>query len=348
MVLRVTIFHTSLPSPTRKVGGVEASVHRLANLLAVDPSLDVTVLTCDNKPADALYRCERIYPLAMRSQLFRLFVLPFLLNFHNFNTYDVVHLHGDDWFWVWRRVPTIRTMHGSAKREAQTAKSFKRKLIQYLVYPLEQLSVRLATCSVAVGKDTQAIYGCDELIGNGVSLARFSPRPKASFPLLVFIGTWSGRKRGSFVFETFCKEILPRFPQAQLCMVSDYTPPHENVIGHKHLPEADLGVLLSEAWVFAYPSQYEGFGIPYVEALASGTAIVTTDNPGAREVLEEGRYGIICSDAEFGSKLVDLLTDVSKRDEFARGGLARAAEFSDKTVAARYASLYREVADHVE
>ncbi|ACB94489.1 glycosyltransferase family 4 protein [Beijerinckia indica] len=345
MVLRIAIFHTSLPSPSRKIGGVEAAVHRLANTLAADSSLEVTVLSCDEKPADALYHHKRLYPVAMRSQLFRLFVLPFLWNFYDFSAYDIVHLHGDDWFWFKRSVPTIRTMHGSALREAQTAKSFKRKLIQYLVYPLERLSVRLATCSVAIGLDTQKLYGCDELIGNGVNLNRFVPRPKAATPLLVFIGTWGGRKRGALAFETFCKTVLPRFPNAQLHMVSDHAEPHPNVVEHRYLDDAALGALLAEAWVFCYPSQYEGFGIPYIEAMASGTAIVTTRNPGAEEVLENGRYGIICGEAEFGQKLLDLLSDSAQRAELAALGISRAKMFSDAGVAVRYTDLYREVQD---
>ncbi len=344
MPLRVAIFHTSLPSQVRKIGGVEAAVHRLANTLARDPSIEVTVISCDAAPDDASYRHQRIFPYALRNRLARLLALPALLNFIDFSRFDVVHTHGDDWFWFRRAVPTVRTMHGSALREAQTATTLKRKLLQYLVYPLEHLSVRLATRSVAVGSDTSQLYRCDEVVGNGVNLAHFTPCQKASVPLLAFIGTWEGRKRGAFAFDAFKKFVLPRFPKAELYMISDRAEAHPNVVWSSYLPEKDLAKVLAQAWVFCYPSSYEGFGIPYIEAMASGTSIVTTRNAGAVEVLCDGQFGVICEDDEFGQRLVEALDNDEERRRFAEKGLGRAKAFSAESVAARYAEIYRSVA----
>lgn len=347
MPFRVAIFHTSLPSVDRKIGGVEAAVHRLANTLANNPGLEVTVISCDAMTNDALYHYRRIFPAALNSRVLRLIILPLLLNFVNFSEFDVVHTHGDDWFWIWRRVPTVRTMHGSALREAQTATSLRRKFLQFLIYPLEHLSVLLATRSVAIGTDTKRLYSCDEIVGNGVNLSRFKPGQKATYPLLVFIGTWEGRKRGSFAFKTFEKFVLPRFPHARLHMVSDKSDAHPNVIWHRYLTEPALAALLAQAWVFCYPSVYEGFGIPYIEAMASGTAIVTTNNEGAREVLCDGEFGIICKDEEFGQRLVEILGDGFVRERFSELGLARAKNFNAEVVANRYLDIYK-VANHAD
>ena len=79
--------------------------------------------------------------------------------------------------------------------------------------------------------------------------------------------------------------------------------PHPSVTLHVHPDDATLAALLAEAWVFCYPSIYEGFGIPYIEAMAAGTAIVTSPNAGAGEVLKNGRYGIICDDDHFADDL---------------------------------------------
>ena len=52
-----------------------------------------------------------------------------------------------------------------------------------------------------------------------------------------------------------------------------------------YVPEADKAALLTGADVFAYPSRYEGFGLPVLEALACGTPVVTTTGGSLLETL---------------------------------------------------------------
>jgi glycosyltransferase involved in cell wall biosynthesis len=91
------------------------------------------------------------------------------------------------------------------------------------------------------------------------------------------------------------------------------------------------------------PSAYEGFGRPYVEALASGTPVVATPNPGAIEVLAHGRYGEICDPVDLGATLVRLLGDNDRRRELAREGLARARDFDWNRVTRDYVEVYLNV-----
>ncbi len=71
----------------------------------------------------------------------------------------------------------------------------------------------------------------------------------------------------------------------------------------------ELTGLFQQAWVFCLPSTYEGFGVPYLEALAAGTPVVATKNPGACEILRDGEFGIIAPDADLGPVLSRLLAD---------------------------------------
>jgi phosphatidylinositol alpha-mannosyltransferase len=141
----------------------------------------------------------------------------------------------------------------------------------------------------------------------------------------------------------FVNEVLPRFPDAQLHMISDTAVPHPTVTLHTHPDDATLAALLAEAWVFCYPSIYEGFGIPYIEAMAAGTAIVTSPNAGAGEVLKNGRYGIMCDDDHFADDLLKLLDSRELRREFEARGLERAQDFSADAIAERYLQIYRNV-----
>ena len=317
------------------------TVHLLANALVQLQGHEVTVFSSSAKPEDAAYQHVLIFNGWLRRRLLRLFIAPLAFNFVDFSGFDILHLHGDDWFFVRRQIPTVRSMHGSALQEARNALSMKRKLLLYLIYPLEHVSAKLATKTVAAGQQTAQIYGLTELGDYGVDLARFKPQQKSVTPLLCFIGTWNGRKRGSLAYKTFVEDVLPVFPKATLYMATDWAPEHPNVINGGFPSSDELAAWLSKAWVFMYPSSYEGFGIPYVEAMASGTAIVTTSNGGAEQVLENGRYGMITSAKEFGVTVVAALGDDAERNRLAEIGLSHAGWYSWEEVSARYLLLYR-------
>ncbi len=341
--MKIAIYHTTLPEPDRKPGGVEVSVHRLANELAV--SNDVTVFSLTSCPADARYRHVRLFPRhpwLCRNRAARLFLLPFLLNGLSFTEYDVLHLHGDDWFYFRRQVPTVRTMHGSALGEARSATSWKRRLIQYCIYPLEHLAARLATVTMAVGPATANLYGVNHVTAPVPDLRHCHPGEKTAQPTVLFVGTWEGRKRGSFLFDVFTREVVRRVPDAVLYMVSDYCRAAQNVEYVRFPSDEELAALYRKAWVFAYPSTYEGFGLSYVEAMASGTAVLCTPNDGARYVLDESKYGVLASDNEFADQLISLLTHPEKRVELERKGPLRARLFAPESIAAQHRELYRE------
>ena len=347
--MRIALFHTTLPEPGRKPGGVEVAVHRLANELAKDSRDEVTVLSLTAPPQDARYAHQTLFPDNQElrdNQILRLFWLPVKLNFVDLKPFDVVHLHGDDWFLFTRKVPSVRTLHGSALFEARSATSWKRKLSQYLVYPLEHLASRLATRPLAVGPETAKIYGIGDLANNGVNLDLFSAGAKSPHPQVLYVGTWEGRKRGGFVFDQFTKHVLPGCPDAELVMVCDREPEHPNVTCYRFPDDAALAGLYSKAWVFAYPSVYEGFGIPYIEAMASGTAVLCSPNDGASYVLDDGKYGMIVEDDVFADRLIKLLTDDAVRDQMVEKGLVRAKTFSWQAVAAQHRAMYEQAIRH--
>jgi glycosyltransferase involved in cell wall biosynthesis len=106
------------------------------------------------------------------------------------------------------------------------------------------------------------------------------------------------------------------------------------------IPEDDLQDLYRRAWVFCLPSTYEGFGIPYIEAMASGTPVVATRNAGAVEVTENGRYGKVVRDDELADALLGLLQSSFARERLAAEALRHVQKYSLATVVETYESLY--------
>jgi phosphatidylinositol alpha-mannosyltransferase len=339
----VAIYHATLPSVRGKKGGVEASVHRLATSLVSRGNVDVTVFSSGNPPLGALYSHRSILNLSNSRRLTRLFISPLLLNALNLSKFDVIHFHGDDWFCLPRGTPTVRTFHGSALHEARFATRLNRRCMMYVVYQLERLSAAKASYKVGVNKETAQIYKCEAYIGNGVDLALFRPQEKDRVPTVSYVGTWAGRKRGEFLAKTFLDYVLPDMPSARLRMISDECIEHPSIDHITNASDADVASTIAGSWVFAYPSTYEGFGIPYVEALSCGTPILTSRNGGALEILNGGEFGSIVSDAEFGPELLRLLKDPDLRSYYAKNGLGRAELYSDDEIAKQYEEIYNKL-----
>jgi glycosyltransferase involved in cell wall biosynthesis len=96
-----------------------------------------------------------------------------------------------------------------------------------------------------------------------------------------------------------------------------------------YVPEADLPALYSGAALFAFPSFYEGFGLPVLEAMACGTAVVTSAGTAMEEVAGEAALLVPAGeDGALRTALQDLLEDPDRRRQLADAGLNRAKEFS--------------------
>lgn len=343
--MRIAHYHTTLPELNRKVGGVEVFVHRLANRL-VDRGHEVTLYTFGTPPGDARYSCLRVGRAWLGTNRgARLAIAPLALNRIPQGEFDVLHLNGDDWFLGRRRVATVRTFYGSALFEARTATSLKRQAVQRLVYPLEMLASRIATLSFDIGSELPRGYR----IHGSLPLAVADPvdtsnNGRSSDPTVLFIGTWEGRKRGAFMVERFLSEVLPVHPSARLVMVSDRCEEHPSVTWARFPSDEEMSHLYQSAWLLAAPSTYEGFGMPYLEAMMHGLPVVATPNPGARFVLRGGA-GVLVADPEFGPAMAALLADPKARSDQAAAGRSRAVDFSWETVLSAHEKAYDQAID---
>jgi len=96
-----------------------------------------------------------------------------------------------------------------------------------------------------------------------------------------------------------------------------------------YVPEADLPALMGGASVLAFPSLYEGFGLPPIEAMACGTPVVAADSSSLPEVV--GDAGILVPPTDvpaLARALTSALLDADLRAELRRRGLERARLFS--------------------
>lgn len=216
-----------------------------------------------------------------------------------------------------------------------------------------RVSCELADVVVTVSefsrRELQAVYGCPadriEVIPNGVD-ERFFAAPRRAprgGPFVLYVGSIEPKKNVHVLVDAFDRllKLEPTLPhrlvlvggaggagldlEALLDRVPDARP-RIHAIGR--VPEEALLDLYGAADLFCYPSQYEGFGLPPLEAMAAGVPTVVSDRASLPEVVRDAAVIVDPSDPEQVARAMrGLLTQPERARTYARLGPARARHF---------------------
>ena len=162
-------------------------------------------------------------------------------------------------------------------------------------------------------------------------------------PYLCYLGTLDYRKGISDILEAFTA-VKSRFPELLLVLAGAFQAiEYEKIIAeHKYsndilcpgfVSDEQKRVLLSSATVFLFPSEYEGFGLPVLEAMACGSPVITTDVSSLPEVGGDAVVYVSPNNPEQLAYEIDRLLDSEKlRNEYIQKGFEQSSKFSwDKT-----------------
>lgn len=118
----------------------------------------------------------------------------------------------------------------------------------------------------------------------------------------------------------------------------------KKVILPGHVPEKDLILLYNEASLFVYPSLYEGFGLPPLEAMACGCPVVVSRTASLPEVIgDAGLYVNPYEPEEISRAMFEVLTGKSLKERMILKGLRRAKLFFWQKTAKQTLSVYEEI-----
>ena len=121
-----------------------------------------------------------------------------------------------------------------------------------------------------------------------------------------------------------------------------------NVVNHYKLDESALRALYNKADVLLFPSLYEGFGLPIIEAQASGTAIITANTTSMPEVAGEGALFVNpLSMEEIRAAILSSKADKPLRANQIKLGLENVKRFQIQTIAKQYEQWYISIVDGV-
>jgi len=207
-------------------------------------------------------------------------------------------------------------------------------------------SARRAERVIAVSERTRddlvELYGIPtdkiRVIPHGVDPA-FAPGDGAVGGYLLFVGAVQKRKDPRAAVEAALDLGMPLVvvgPEREPELAEELRGLGADLRGYVEKPE--LAELYRAAACLVVPSRYEGFGLPVLEALASGTPVVAT--PDAALVEVAGDAAVYAESRDLPGA---ILRAIDRREELRAAGLARAAQFGWTEAARRTADVYREL-----
>ena len=231
-------------------------------------------------------------------------------------------------------------------------------------------AVRIICPSRSTALDVEEFYGVDRdrirVVPHGVDMAdlgmsdaaRVWERRGITEPYILWVGTQEQRKNVMAVLEAFTI-VAHRHPTLSLVLhgpngwlgdevgegLRHRGMQGRTIVSEGGLPRSELAALYSRATAFVYPSLYEGFGLPVLEAMACGTPVVTSNISALPETAGDAALLVDPLDADAIAESIErIINDPTVAEDLSRRGKKRAAGFTWTEAARRTWAVYKEVA----
>jgi glycosyltransferase involved in cell wall biosynthesis len=273
---------------------------------------------------------------------------------------------------LWQRCPTVVTVHDlSLLLHADTHREDLVRRARRRLPTMTRIAAHVITDSESVRTEIREHLGVPAEKITAVPLAprrAFRPVPEreaqaalrrlgAEDEFILFVGTVEPRKNLMTLVRAFDELLRTTDLRPQLIVAGqrgwltdelftfvEQSSVKERILFTGYVTDEDLAALYSLCRVAVYPSLYEGFGLPPLEAMACGAPVIASRIPVITETAAGAARLIKPTDAgELTAALVELLTDEGAHRELQSAGLRRAAEYTWERTAEKTLEVYREV-----
>jgi glycosyltransferase involved in cell wall biosynthesis len=176
-------------------------------------------------------------------------------------------------------------------------------------------------------------------------------------PYMLYVGSVEERKNLRRVLQAYAELDAQTRSRCRLVIVGPQKWKYEGifkalqgldlereVVFTGYVADADLPILYSAAEVFVYPSLYEGFGLPVLEAMSCGTPVITSTASSLPEVIGDAGLQVDPYDVSALTHAMQrVLSDADLRQQMRERGIARAAHFTWEQTAQHVLNVYRQL-----
>jgi glycosyltransferase involved in cell wall biosynthesis len=239
------------------------------------------------------------------------------------------------------RVPVVLTIHDlGVLRHPKTFNRWTRTYSRLLLPRLARAAARVIAVSDFTAREAIELLGLDEervrVIPHGVEAPFVPDGPAAEGEYVLAVGTLEPRKNLGRLAEA------ARLAGVELRIAGAPGWGRVEVSSLGFVDDAELARLYRGAGALIYPSLYEGFGLPVLEAMASGTPVVTSIGTAPAELADGAAVLVDPLDPEAIAE--GIREALRRRDELRAAGLERARAFTWESAARATVEVYREAA----